>query len=318
MVKYMIGKVIKKEKELKSYYDLIEEGNSFFIGKKKIDIDNLKEQLIYILINTFNIDKKDYLFNLNNKNLDIKKDSVLKNKYKKYIKNIKKRLKNIPFQYIFNKAYFYGREFYVNKNVLIPRFDTEVLVRQVIDFVKSNNKKYNILDLCTGQGVILITLLKEISNNINKIYGIDISKKALNVLNKNMIFHNINNQNVYIIKSNLFDKLSKVNFKNGSNLFDIIVCNPPYINKKDYNRLDKEVKKYEPKLALLGGDDGLYYYRKILKNAKKFLSKTGKIFFEIGYDEASSIFEIAKNYNYRSCKVINDFNNINRVIEISI
>ena len=314
----MIGKIIKKEKELKSYYDLIEEGNSFFIGKKKkIDIDNLKEELIYILINTFNIDKKDYLLNFNIKNLDIN-NTTTKNVYKKYIKNVKKRMKNIPLQYIFNKAYFYGREFYVNKNVLIPRFDTEVLVRQVIDFVKSNNKKYNILDLCTGQGVILITLLKEIYSNIDKIYGIDISRKALNVLNKNMILHNINYQNVYIIKSNLFDKLSKVNFKNGSNLFDIIVCNPPYINKKDYNKLDKEVKNYEPKLALLGGGDGLYYYRKILKNAKKFLSKTGKIFFEIGYDEASSIFEIAKNYNYRSYKVINDFNNINRVIEISI
>ena len=320
MVKYMIGKIIKKGKEFVSYNDLIDEGiKIYYRHKRNIDKNKLREELILILINTFNIDKAEFFSNLNSKKFNLKNNHQIKKQYKIYLKNIKKRIENIPIQYIFNKAFFYGREFYVNKNVLIPRFDTEILVKQVIDYINSNEKKkYNILDLCTGSGIILITLVKEIVDNIKNIIGIDISDKALTVSKRNILKHKINDYNVFLLKSDLFKKLRYFIKRYNVDLFDIIVSNPPYINSEDYKKLDVEVKKYEPKLALFGGKDGLEFYRRILRDAKPFLKKEGKIFLEIGYDEAKAVCEIAKKNNYKSCKVINDFNNINRVVEISV
>ena len=320
MVKYMIGKIIKKEKEFVSYNDLIDEGiKIYYKHKRNIDKNKLREELILILINTFNIDKAEFFSNLNSKKLNLKNNHQIKKQYRIYLKNIKKRIENIPIQYIFNKAFFYGREFYVNKNVLIPRFDTEILVKQVIDYINSNEKKkYNILDLCTGSGIILITLVKEIVDNIKNIIGIDISDKALTVSKKNILKHKINDYNVFLLKSDLFKRLKYFIKRHNVDLFDIVVSNPPYINSEDYKKLDVEVKKYEPKLALFGGKDGLEFYRRILRDAKPFLKKDGKVFLEIGYDEAKAVCEIAKKNNYKSCKVINDFNNINRVVEISL
>ena len=320
MVKYMIGKIIKKEKEFVSYNDLIDEGiKIYYKHKRNIDKNKLREELILILINTFNIDKAEFFSNLNSKKFNLKNNHQIKKQYIIYLKNIKKRIENIPIQYIFNKAFFYGREFYVNKNVLIPRFDTEILVKQVIDYINSNEKKkYNILDLCTGSGIILITLVKEIVDNIKNIIGIDISDKALTVSKRNILKHKINDYNVFLLKSDLFKKLKYFIKRHNVDLFDIIVSNPPYINSEDYKKLDVEVKKYEPKLALFGGKDGLEFYRRILRDAKPFLKKDGKIFLEIGYDEAKAVCEIAKKNNYKSCKVINDFNNTNRVVEISL
>ena len=225
---------------------------------------------------------------------------------------LEKLKNNVPIQYITNHQEFMKLDFYVDENVLIPQPDTEILVEEVIKYVNENTNKFatsstiKILDLCTGSGAIAISLAKYIENV--EITATDISNKAIQIakLNaeKNLVHKKIN-----FIESDMFQNIKE-------NQFDIIVSNPPYIETAVINTLDKEVQK-EPHLALDGGDDGLKFYRLIIKHAKNHLSSNGKVFFEIGYNQKEAIFKLIQNSEYFENPIcIKDLSGNDRVIEI--
>lgn len=215
--------------------------------------------------------------------------------YKIYQSYIERRCSGEPYAYIAGKKEFMKLDFLVNKNVLIPREDTEILV---LEAIKRCPQK--VLDMCTGSGCIAISLAKYI--NGVEVDAVDISSPALTVAKKNA---KLNEVDVKFIKSDLFE--------NVEDKYDMIVSNPPYIRKADLKELQKEVKQ-EPKKALDGGEDGLIFYDRILHDAKKHLKKNGVILFEIGYDQAKDVMALAKKYNYKKVKKIKDLSNNDRVI----
>lgn len=204
---------------------------------------------------------------------------VEENKEKKYEKAIQKILEGVPLQYITKSQEFYGLTFYVDENVLIPQPDTETLVEEVLKIVQKENK---ILDICTGSGCIGIALAYHLKNA--KIMMSDISRKALEIAKKNALTNQVLEQ-VELIESNLFEKIE--------GKFNIIVSNPPYIETNVIKTLSKQVQN-EPKLALDGGEDGLSFYRKLAKEAPKYLEKDGYLCIEIGYHQKEKIIELIK------------------------
>ncbi len=223
--------------------------------------------------------------------------SVDSRQFKKIQHIVKMRIKGKPLTKIFKRAYFYGLQFYINNNVLSCRPETEILIDEVLK--NCVNKDIKILDLCAGSGCIGITLK---SLGFSDVTCLDVSKKACKVIKKNS---KRLSQYVKIIRSNLFDKLD--------DKYDVIVSNPPYIKSSEIDKLDKEVKNYDPIISLDGGNDGLCFYKTIISNADKYLTENGKIFFEIGYDQAESVCKILNEYNYDS-KVIKDYSNNDRVV----
>ena len=217
------------------------------------------------------------------------------------------RLKNHePLQYVINKQDFMGFEFYVDKNVLIPQPDTENLVEEVIllsDKIRKNEKiELRILDLCTGSGAIAISISKLIKKSL--VYASDISKEALKIAEENS---SRNAANVLFFESDLFDKISKL-YK-----FDIIVSNPPYIEKNVIKTLSEEVQS-EPILALDGGEDGLDFYRKIAEEAKEYLNSNGYLAFEIGYNQKESVENILKENGYQNIYSRKDLSGNDRIV----
>lgn len=210
------------------------------------------------------------------------------------------RIEHMPLSKIFGWTEFYGMRFVVDKNVLSPRPETELLCEQAINHIKKHDSK-RALDLCCGSGCIAITLAK---NTKAKIDACDISRAALKIAEKNAknLAARIN-----FFESNMFSGLKK-NVK-----FDIIVSNPPYIATKEIALLDDEVKNHDPHLALDGGTDGLDFYRVISENAPDFLKKDGVLMLEIGDGQASAIKKIL-SANFKSIKIIKDYNNIDRIV----
>ena len=190
---------------------------------------------------------------------------------------VKKRLGHMPIQYILNKAYFCGLPLYVNENVLIPRFDTEVLVEEVLKISKKDKSK-RILDICTGSGAIAIALKK--LGGFERVDALDISDKALEVAKRNA---NELDLNINFLKSDMFSSLTC------ENKYDIIVSNPPYIQSDVVDTLESEVKDFEPRLALDGDADGMKFYKIIAENYEDYLVDNGVLALEIGYDEANDI-----------------------------
>ena len=202
-----------------------------------------------------------------------------------YIKNVKRLILGEPLQYITGKQEFMKLNFFVTKDVLIPRQDTEILVEEVINISK-NIENPMILDLCTGSGAIAVSLAKYI-NNV-KIYATDISSKAIDIAKKNAEFNGVKN-NIDFIESNLFSKIKNLKF-------DIIVSNPPYIETDEIIKLPKDVQN-EPRMALDGGKDGLMFYRSIAKEAPEFLNSNGYLCFEIGYNQKQKVKQILEEQN---------------------
>ena len=221
--------------------------------------------------------------------------------HKNFLKLANKRLKGIPVQYITGSAEFMSLEFKVNKNVLIPRQDTEILVEKAIEFINENNCS-EIYDICTGSGCIAISLWKYTNKEIT---ATDISKKALKVAEENRI---INNAKVTFINDDILN--TKVNFENAQ----VIVSNPPYIKSSQIKTLDKTVKDAEPNGALDGGEDGLMFYKKISSLASENLVPGGALFFEIGYDQKDSVTSILEKQGFKDIQVIKDFGGNNRVV----
>ena len=230
---------------------------------------------------------------------------ILPKKEEDFFYKIEKLLKGEPIQYITNKAEFMGLEFYVDRNVLIPQPDTEILVENIISLVdnlqKNNQKEIKILDLCTGSGAIGVSLYKNLQNV--KIFASDISSKALNIARKNS---ELNNSQIEFIQSDLFENINE--------RFDIIVSNPPYIVSSEFESLSVEVQN-EPKIALDGGEDGLKFYKKIIPEAVQFLNEGGYLAMEIGYNQKSSVENIFKICGcFKRLYIKKDFNGIERVI----
>ncbi len=200
-----------------------------------------------------------------------------------YFKSIKRLENGEPLQHITKHQEFMKMNFYVDKEVLIPRPDTEVLVEEVIKIATKINAK-KILDLCTGSGAIAVSLAKYIENS--QITAVDISEKALEIANINANSNKVDGK-ITFIKSDLFKQLKKEKY-------DIIVSNPPYIKKEIIKTLDREVQK-EPAIALDGGYDGLDFYRKIISTANEYLKFNGYLCLEIGYDQKESIMELIEN-----------------------
>ena len=222
---------------------------------------------------------------------------VDKKQLKIFNKALKRRKRGEPLAYIFKSANFYGYDFYVNKNVLIPRPETEELVELALKSISPNS---TILDIGTGSGAIAIAISKEIGA---KVTAVDISLKALEVAKENA---KINDANVELLSSDLFENLK-------GRKFDIIISNPPYISQSEYEELMPEVKIYEPKLALVCEEDGLEIYRKIIEKAPEFLNQNGKIFFEIGYLQAEKVCDMLKD-KFKDIKVKKDLQGLDRMV----
>ena len=218
---------------------------------------------------------------------------------KKYFDILKKRQEGIPLQYILGREDFYGRTFTVLEGVLIPRQDTEISVEVILKFLKENNIN-KMLEIGCGTGIVSITVDLESKRKMD-ITALDISPYAI----KNTTINKKNlKSNIKILKSDLFDKVC--------GKFDLIYSNPPYIKSSEIENLQLEVKDHEPRLALDGGIDGLYFYREIIKEAPNYLNNNGFLVFEIGYDEAEDISLIMeKNFD---TKIYKDLNNLDRVI----
>lgn len=224
---------------------------------------------------------------------------VSKKQYRDIMRATERRAKGEPLSSIFGYVDFYGVRIEVNKKVLSPRMETEILVDEVLKLAK-NAKNPRICDLCTGSGAIIIAIAK---NTQGKFYGIDISKAALLTAEQNA---KNNSVKVDFIESDLFGKNKKK--------FDIIVSNPPYIPSKDIEKLDVEVKKYDPSLALDGGADGLDFYRRIINDAPAHLEKNGQILFEVGKGQAGAVRKMLKEGGFIDTKVIKDYNGIERIV----
>ena len=212
---------------------------------------------------------------------------------------LSKREKHMPISKIFNQANFYGRHFYVNKNVLSPRQETELVVEEAIKELKKFQKP-QVLDLMTGSGVIAITIAKETSANV---VASDISHQALEVAKKNA---KTNNAKIKFVESDIFKGLKK-------DKFDLIISNPPYIPSKEVLTLDDEVKKYDPILALDGGDDGLSFYREIAEQAPMHLKEDGIIVLEIGFNQGQSIKKLLQN-SFKNIKIKKDYSGNDRIV----
>jgi|TARA_B110000438_G_C15820946_1_gene654435 release factor glutamine methyltransferase len=241
--------------------------------------------------------KKDRLFfALNGKNKINKKDSL------KYLKLVDRRKKNEPIAYILKKKEFWRSSFFVNKDVLIPRPDTEVLLEDIRKRFKYKSQ-LNILDIGTGSGCILLSILKEFANF--KGTGIDRSQKAINIAKYNSISLK-NCERVKFIHSNID------NYKFGN--YDIVVSNPPYIKSYKIKYLSEDIKRYEPRIALDGGITGLNIIKKIIKKAKKILKLGGYLYLEIAEDQLINVKNILLLSNFRIVKVLIDYGNNTRCI----
>ncbi len=218
----------------------------------------------------------------------------------KCVRIAKKRAKDKPLQYLVGNVEFLGVNIRCNRNVLIPRNETELLADIV---VKECSAAESVLDLCCGSGCIGLAIKNHLSCEVD---CCDISAKAIRECAKNA---RNNGLKVTAFRSNLFDKVV--------GCYDVIVCNPPYIKTEDISTLQVEVQKYEPHIALDGGEDGYKFYREIIAEAPKYLNKNGKMFFEIGIGQEKEIVALLKN-DCKKIRVIKDYNNINRFISAEI
>lgn len=218
----------------------------------------------------------------------------------KYIEIIEKRKNGLPLEYIIQEKNFYGRDFFVDERALIPRWDTENLISQVVHIAKSIFSP-KILEIGAGSGAISLTLGMEIEGS--SILGVDISREALEVCEINKRIHQV--ENVFFEYSDLFS--------NVEGKYDIIVSNPPYIKTKDLMDLQVEVT-HEPSGALDGGEDGLCYYRQITKESINFMNPNGILAFEIGYDQGNAVKEILEENKFINIEIKKDLQGLDRVI----
>ena len=220
---------------------------------------------------------------------------------KKYRDAVALRKSGMPLQYITHESDFCGLHLYVDENVLVPRFDTEVLVEKVLS--ENKDTKASVLDMCTGSGCIAIALAK--LGGYKEVYGSDISRKALEIADSNALANGVS---ITFYESDMFERLD------GLRNLDIIVSNPPYIKTSVCEELMTEVRDHEPRIALDGDSDGLRFYRIIAAEAKKHLKADGKLYLEIGYDQAEEVRGLLEKSGYKEISIVKDLSGLDRVV----
>ncbi len=257
---------------------------------KDIEDGNIKARILLEYILKLSREKI-----VSNPNIEVSDNNV-----ESYLNKINDIKNGMPIQYITNKQEFMKLNFYVDKNVLIPQPDTEILVEKAIEICNNHGNDIKILDLCTGSGAIGISIAKNIKNA--KVYATDIKNTVIDIAKQNAKQNNVDN--IEFIVSDMFENIQEKDF-------DIIVSNPPYIETDVIKTLPTEVRN-EPIIALDGGKDGLKFYKIILSEYKKYLKKDGYLLLEIGYNQAKSVGELI-NLNY---SIIEDLEGNDRVIII--
>lgn len=270
-----------------TYREAIDHGEHFL---QEHDISDAKTDAWLLLAMVCKIDRNFYYLHM--------LEDITEEQLTEYESVLKKRAEHIPLQYITGEQEFMGLNFVVNSNVLIPRQDTEVLVEEALKQIRPGME---VLDLCTGSGCIIISIMK----NVPQITATasDISKQALIVAKENA---KLNEVSIQFECSNLFDNLKGT--------FDVIVSNPPYIRTEEIAKLMPEVRDFEPYDALDGKEDGLMFYRQIIEQAKQYLKSDGYLMFEIGYDQGGAVSTLMKQAGYEDVRVVKDLAGSDRVV----
>ena len=291
----------KSEKQLK----LLLDKSILYLEKNSIDESKLIAEIIFSHV--LNVDRMMLFTKYRD---EIEDEKIEKIRY--FIQKIGRE--KFPVQYLLNEQEFYGRKFYVDKGVLIPRQDTEILVEKMIEILKNNilkNKNLEknlkihpkILDIGVGSGIIGITAALEIKDSY--VLGVDISEKALETAEKNKELLKV--PNIKFLKSNLFEN---VEFKQ----FDMIVSNPPYISLNEAGIMSDDTLLHEPSEALFAENDGLYFYYEICQKALDYLADFGYLLFEIGYKQGKNVAKIMTSSGFKNVEVIEDLAGLDRVV----
>ncbi|NGX32651.1 MAG: Release factor glutamine methyltransferase [Candidatus Anoxychlamydiales bacterium] len=263
------------------------------------NIKNAKISAETLLAHVLKIKKSDLFLNFDK--------TLLNEELKSFEKLIQRRSKKEPIEYIIGKIDFYGCEIIVDKNVLIPRVETEILVDLICKKLEKENLDGKILiDICTGSGAIAIALKKRFPKL--KVYGVDISKKALEIAEKNAY---LNDVNILFKKGDLLSPFENIRA-------DFIVSNPPYVSETEFKTLDDDVKSFEPKIALVAKKSGLEFYKKIEKQIFKYTKPKTKLFFEIGCSQKNDVLNIFSDKKYVLKQVIKDFSKKDRFFFVEI
>lgn len=297
---------VKSEKQLK----LLLDKSILYLEKNNIDESRLIAEIVFSHV--LNVDRMMLFTKYKN---EIEDEKIEKIRY--FIQKIGRE--KFPVQYLLNEQEFYGRKFYVDKGVLIPRQDTEVLVEKMIDILKNNILKSDtiknqnlekkskirpkILDIGAGSGIIGITAALEVTDSY--VLGVDISEKALETAEKNKQLLNVSN--IKFLKSNLFENIE---FRQ----FDMIVSNPPYISLNEVGIMSDDTLLHEPSEALFAENDGLYFYYEICQKAIDYLADFGYLLFEIGYKQGKNVAKIMTNSGFKNVEVIKDLAGLDRVV----
>ena len=281
----MIGEHMKKR--TLTFQQIYREGTSKL---KEAGIREAALDAWYLLEFATGITKASYY---GNPDKEIKEEEAAR-----YLAYIESRKKRIPLQHITKEQAFMGYLFYVDEHVLIPRQDTETLAEEALKVLKPGME---VLDLCTGSGCILISLMKMCEGLYGT--GSDISEEALEVARKNACRLEVN---ATFIRSSLFEHIS--------GRYDLIVSNPPYIRTSVIQELQEEVRLHDPFIALDGKEDGLYFYREIIKAGIRYLRPEGYLMFEIGYDQGTEVASLMEKHGYRNIMVKKDLAGLDRVV----
>ncbi len=274
-----------------NYNQILKNGKNYL---KKNKIKNAHLDVELILSKVLNRNREEIILNLNKnlKNTDIMK-------FKHYLF---RRYQNEPMAYILGYKYFWKHKFLTNKSVLIPRPDTELIIEETLKYLPNNNSK-KILDIGTGSGCIVVSLIKERPKCAAT--AIDISINAIKVAKTNAKLHQLENK-INFINIDI-DKLKSYNY-------DLVISNPPYINSIEFNRLDDDIKSHEPKIALSGGSDGLKDLKKVIFKSKKLLKVNGKLIIEIGHKQKNICTKILNENNFYINKSSKDLSGKDRCI----
>jgi len=268
------------------YIDLLE--NS--LKKINIFIEPIEVQML--IFYSFSLSKEKFFMKKEDEITDIQS----LNKFNSYLKRLND---GEPIQYIIGMTEFFSLPIFVDRGVLIPRQDTEMLVEEALKRVEG---KFNILDIGAGSGAISLAIAK---NSDVLITSVEISEKAIKVFKKNIENLDLKDR-INIVKNDLFP--------NGQKIFDMILSNPPYISRSDWEKLNKKVREFEPKNALIGGESGTEIIERIVNGAGPYLKKGGFLLIEIGYDQSKSVLKIFKENGFNDIKIIKDYSGIGRVI----
>tara|TARA_B100001057_G_scaffold252397_1_gene252651 strand:- start:1951 stop:2793 length:843 start_codon:yes stop_codon:yes gene_type:complete len=271
--------------------------DAIIVASKKLNINNIKSFNLdseILMAKVIQRDRKHLILNLNKK--------LSQSSLDRYKNLIEQRSKGVPIAYLTKKKEFWKYQFKISRDVLIPRPDTEIIIENVIKFSKNRNK-LKILDVGIGSGCILLSILKEKKNFTG--IGIDISKKCIKL-------SKLNAKNMRITERVKFFKSDVDNFNYGK--YDLIISNPPYINRLKLNNLDKDIVNFEPKLALDGGLDGLSEIKKVINKSSQLIKKNGKFFLEIGFDQKEKVKKLLNNRGFYINKVLKDYAKNDRCI----